>query len=67
MREGVRVNNGPKIRNQGIRCQQSLPNVFASLELGEERRLVAHGFGTAVGGTGTFNFWQSAAKRGSSL
>src|SRR6266480_5162587 len=44
-----------------------IPNVSASLELGEERRLVAHGFGTAVVGTGTFNFWQNAAKRGSFL
>ena len=39
----------------------------APLQLCEERGLVAHGFVTAVGGTCTFNFWQSAAKRGSSL
>jgi hypothetical protein len=44
-----------------------IPNVSASLELAEERRLVAYGFVTAVGGTGTFNFWQNAAKRGSFL
>jgi hypothetical protein len=35
--------------------------------LGDERQFLAHGFGTIFGGTGTFNFWQSAAKRGSSL
>jgi hypothetical protein len=39
----------------------------APLELGEERRLVTHGFVTAVDGTCTFNFWQNAAKRGSFL
>jgi hypothetical protein len=37
------------------------------LELGEEGRLVTHGFVTVVGGTCTFNFWHSAAKRESSL
>jgi hypothetical protein len=40
---------------------------IAPLQLGKERAPVAYGFVTAVGGTGTFNFWQSAAKRGSSL
>jgi len=37
------------------------------LELGEERRRVTYAFGIAVVGTGTFNFWQNAAKRGSFL
>jgi hypothetical protein len=40
---------------------------IAPFQLGEERQSLAHGFGTAVGDTGTFNFWQSAAKRGSFL
>ena len=42
-------------------------NNVAPFQLGEERQFLAHGFGTAVGGTGTFNFWQSRAKRGSFL
>jgi len=40
---------------------------IAPLELGDERQFLAYGFGAAVDGTGTFNFWQNAAKRGSSL
>ena len=39
----------------------------APLQLCEERGPAVHGFVTAAGGTCTFNFWQSAAKRGSSL
>lgn len=39
----------------------------APFELGDERGLVTHGFVTTVVGTGTFNFWQNAAKRGSFL
>jgi hypothetical protein len=40
---------------------------YLPFHLGDERQFLAHGFGTIFGGTGTFNFWQSAAKRGSSL
>src|SRR4029453_4699078 len=36
-------------------------------QLGDERQFLAHGFVTTVVGTGTFNFWQNAAKRGSFL
>jgi hypothetical protein len=40
---------------------------IAPFQRGDELQLLAYAFGTAVGGTGTFNFRQSAAKRGSSL
>jgi hypothetical protein len=40
---------------------------IAPFQLGEERRLVVYGFGAATAGTGIFNFWQNAAKRGSFL
>jgi class 3 adenylate cyclase len=44
---------------------EALPELtLRRLRLGDERRLVAHGFVTTVVGTGTFNFWQNAAKRG---
>jgi hypothetical protein len=37
------------------------------LELGDERQFLAYGFLAEGGGTVSFNFWQSAAKRGSLL
>ena len=40
---------------------------IAPFQLGDERQFLAHGFVTTVVGTGTFNFWQNAAKRGSFL
>jgi hypothetical protein len=50
----------------GHLLSRDLVNV-APLELGEERRFTAHGFVAAAVGTGNFNFWQKAAKRGSFL
>jgi hypothetical protein len=38
-----------------------------NFQCGDERQFLGYGFGTAAVGTGTFNFRQSAAKRGSSL